>query len=353
MHYSGTAPDDLGIIFDNPIFVAGGTAWVLCLDGRSKLPQTVADIRNACQSLRQFLDDAQEHDPEEALAAITAGPSSQTSYRAKVKYRLTQVCQALESLWRAMRFLPGAIAPPDMPQDVASIDQALQATDHIAQWCDENQRTADDAENPPKTQADDPQPPVDAARIPPPPSSLTKLPDWIRSARELLRDQEDQPIRETGIASLVRGHFLRHMEKLCPDWTEWYRQCRPNEFRVVRELVVMMTEVGRRIGGEDVAGSKRVGFGSDRQTARKIKGKTKLAIAMMLVQEHPDWSDRYIAEQAGYKSHSTLVRNKTYQTAAAMARGQKEDLPHGAKDGETRNVEAWEDADEQDENEED
>ena len=140
VHYSGTAPDDLGITFDNPIFVAGGTAWVLCLDGRSKLPQTVADIRNACQSLRQFLDDAQEHDPEEALAAITAGPSSQTSYRAKVKHRLTQVRQALESLWRAMRFLPGAIAPPDMPQDVASIDQALQATDHIARWCDENQK---------------------------------------------------------------------------------------------------------------------------------------------------------------------------------------------------------------------
>jgi hypothetical protein len=109
--------------------------------------------------------------------------------------------------------------------------------------------------------ADDPQPTVDATQLPPAPSSLAELSEWIRSARELLRDQEDQPIDVTGIAYLVREHFLQHLERLCPDWTEWYRQCRPDEFRVVRELVVMMTEVGQRIGGEDVAGSKRIGFG--------------------------------------------------------------------------------------------
>jgi hypothetical protein len=76
---------------------------------------------------------------------------------------------------------------------------------------------------------------------------------------------------------------------------------------------------------------------SDPQTARKLQSKRKLAIAMMLIQEHPDWSDRSIAEKSGYKTHSTLVRNKTYQAAAAMARGKKGDLPHGNKDGKTGN----------------
>jgi hypothetical protein len=69
---------------------------------------------------------------------------------------------------------------------------------------------------------------------------------------------------------------------------------------------------------------------------------------MVLVQDHPDWSDRYIAEQAGYKNHSALSRNTTYQAAAAMARGKKEDLAHGTKDGETGHVEAWEDSDQED-----
>ena len=94
-------------------------------------------------------------------------------------------------------------------------------------------------------------------------------------------------------------------------------------------------------------------FASDPRTARKVQGKTKLATAMMLVQEHPDWSDRYIAEQARYKSHSTLVRNKTYQAAATMARGKKEDLLHGTKNRETGDVEAWDDADEAEGDEED
>jgi hypothetical protein len=53
-----------------------------------------------------------------------------------------------------------------------------------------------------------------------------------------------------------------------------------------------------------------------------------LATAMLLVQEHPDWSDAKIAREVG-KHPSTLSRHKIYQAAAAMARGDKSDRPRG------------------------
>jgi hypothetical protein len=53
-----------------------------------------------------------------------------------------------------------------------------------------------------------------------------------------------------------------------------------------------------------------------------------LAKAMLLVQDHPDWSDTEIARKVG-KNGSTLSRNKTYRVAAAMARSAKGDRPEG------------------------
>jgi hypothetical protein len=53
-----------------------------------------------------------------------------------------------------------------------------------------------------------------------------------------------------------------------------------------------------------------------------------LAKAMLLVQDHPDWSDTEIARKVG-KYKSTLSRNKTYRVAAAMARSAKGDRPEG------------------------
>ena len=81
-------------------------------------------------------------------------------------------------------------------------------------------------------------------------------------------------------------------------------------------------------------------------THSTVKGATlirteRLARALLLVKEHPEWSDREIAARAGYKSHSNLVRNKIYQAAAGMARGEKTDLPHGTKDGKSGSLEAW------------
>ena len=53
-----------------------------------------------------------------------------------------------------------------------------------------------------------------------------------------------------------------------------------------------------------------------------------LAEAMLLVRDHPDWSDAEIARRVG-KDKSTLSRSREYQTAATMARGAKDDRPRG------------------------
>jgi hypothetical protein len=52
------------------------------------------------------------------------------------------------------------------------------------------------------------------------------------------------------------------------------------------------------------------------------------AKAATLVQEHPEWPDAKIAREVG-KHPSTLSRNKIYQAAAAMARGDKNDMRRG------------------------
>ncbi|MEE2640562.1 MAG: hypothetical protein VX768_08055 [Planctomycetota bacterium] len=78
------------------------------------------------------------------------------------------------------------------------------------------------------------------------------------------------------------------------------------------------------------------GQGNDEAESTTPKGSTGkseksllwLAKALLLVREHPDWSDAEISRQVG-KSKSTLSRSKEYQTAAAMARGVKDDRHRG------------------------
>lgn len=53
-----------------------------------------------------------------------------------------------------------------------------------------------------------------------------------------------------------------------------------------------------------------------------------LAKAMLMVRDHPDWSDAEIARRVG-KSPGTLSRSKEYQMAAKLARGSKTDRPTG------------------------
>lgn len=76
-------------------------------------------------------------------------------------------------------------------------------------------------------------------------------------------------------------------------------------------------------------------------TVHRIQKYEWLARAMFLVKEHPAWSDRKIAREVK-KDHSTLLRSPEFQTAAAMARGQKTDILRGFKDSKTGEMDAYE-----------
>ena len=80
---------------------------------------------------------------------------------------------------------------------------------------------------------------------------------------------------------------------------------------------------GLSLGQSDAAGNEATEL-----VGKKEKQLKWLAEAMVLVQEHPDWSDARIAE-AVEKHKSTLSRNPFYRIAAAMARGSKEDRHRG------------------------
>lgn len=112
-------------------------------------------------------------------------------------------------------------------------------------------------------------------------------------------------------------------------------------------LAVEQRDTKERIAEKLAAAGQTIGnevVGLD----RKVEAKTKLAKALMILEQHPEWSDRKIATDAGFKSHASLTRNKTYQIAAALAREKKNHLPRGTKDGETGDIEAWRDTDEED-----
>lgn len=132
----------------------------------------------------------------------------------------------------------------------------------------------------------------------------------------------------------------------------------------LERIYVMLTPKGRAwveeqqlVGTADLAEGKLTRHGQDAQgasetagdaeeigdTGAKQGGKRWLAEAMLSVKDHPDWSDRKIAKDVG-KSPSTLTRSPEYQAAAAMARGDKGDLPRGyivpAEPGQPTDVEA-------------
>lgn len=129
---------------------------------------------------------------------------------------------------------------------------------------------------------------------------------------------------------------------------EWQKNNDERFWQSVRERWVIelanIRDSLRRSGGVDdlePSPRKEQAPASVRLRRRRLE---RLAKAMMLVQDHPEWSDREIAKQIGMAS-STLSRSPTYQRAAKMARGTKDDRPRGyiVKNPETgrRDVEAW------------
>jgi hypothetical protein len=104
---------------------------------------------------------------------------------------------------------------------------------------------------------------------------------------------------------------------------------------VVRELFA--TEKDAKPGGSTV----------NRKQARL----ERLAKAMLLVHEHPEWPDAEVARQlGGEKYKSALSRSREYQAAAKLARAPKKTLPKGHVDidpetGKRRGIEAYDDDD--------
>ena len=109
------------------------------------------------------------------------------------------------------------------------------------------------------------------------------------------------------------------------------------------------SEAARQTVGEsgmatspDVPKKPRVPMGGNSETGRPKQRQYKwLAEAMLLVNEHPEWSDAEIARKVG-KDKSRLSRSKPYQMAADLARQPKKDMPTGYKDPATGDFEAWE-----------
>jgi hypothetical protein len=77
------------------------------------------------------------------------------------------------------------------------------------------------------------------------------------------------------------------------------------------------------------------GVDQDRPEAKKID---KKSAALALLIQHPDWTDKRIAEQVGV-NRTTLYEWQEYKAARAAQKGGKRDLPTGYKDSD-RNIEA-------------
>ena len=137
----------------------------------------------------------------------------------------------------------------------------------------------------------------DRTSLPAAPSSPPELAEWIEATRELLRGQEDKPIGSSGLVHLpvaappdsnkpthetcrlhrasfaytVRERFLEHLERLFPTWPDLCLEFQPERFRTVRQLVVMMVSVQKRIGGKRKRGKGQCGPKGPRYEAKEDK----------------------------------------------------------------------------------
>lgn len=97
-----------------------------------------------------------------------------------------------------------------------------------------------------------------------------------------------------------------------------------------------------------VMGNTSTSADDETSESRILEKATWLAYAMLIVRDHPDWSDRKIANNVGRHS-SQLSRSEEYQRATAMARGSKENRPRGRvtidPEKGLRDIEAWDDQD--------
>ena len=68
----------------------------------------------------------------------------------------------------------------------------------------------------------------------------------------------------------------------------------------------------------------------------------RTATGLLLLQKHPEWSDRRVEREAGF-SKGGLTRKRVFRAARAFTRAPRKVPPRGTRDGETGRIEAWED----------
>ncbi|MGD0786128.1 MAG: hypothetical protein ABR969_09995 [Sedimentisphaerales bacterium] len=75
---------------------------------------------------------------------------------------------------------------------------------------------------------------------------------------------------------------------------------------------------------------------------KKRNNLTGEALALAMLVQHPDWSDTKIAKAVGV-SRTTLYDWPKFKKAKEALKQGKNDIPRGSKNGETGDIEAWDD----------
>ena len=160
--------------------------------------------------------------------------------------------------------------------------------------------------------------------------ALAKSPDDALDACDKQRGIQDEIHATDGVAWLRLRYEADGMRSTFREWLCQQRAKLCVEHGLAERTVDSMSVA-------DVA-AKLDGKPSDQSPGKLVW----LANAMLLVKEHPEWSDTKIARTVG-KSPSTLSRSTEFQTAANMARGAKSDIGKGAVtiNGKSRDIEAY------------
>jgi hypothetical protein len=113
-----------------------------------------------------------------------------------------------------------------------------------------------------------------------------------------------------------------------------------------REAVMQRFDALGHGPGADAVSPRTLGSEAERPAEGKKPEKPRrpvdwLGKAMILVTDHPEWSDAQIARECSIDP-SRLSRNRQYQKGAALARGRKSDISSGSKDADGRvEAEDW------------
>ncbi|MCH2119213.1 MAG: hypothetical protein MK161_16100 [Pirellulales bacterium] len=113
------------------------------------------------------------------------------------------------------------------------------------------------------------------------------------------------------------------LSRLAGDLLNWTKQPGTTGTMPAHQKGVSIADSNTSEGGDETKATRPAG-----PTSRSEERAEWLAKAMLLVRDHPDWSDAEIARRVG-KDKSTLSRSKEYRAAAAMARGVKDDRHRG------------------------